>query len=104
MAYGRIPGTFGGGANTPDAAPAVEFSTPENPLAGISPTTSNTDIPGTYEDGAANTQRGRANPFTVGYFDGSNSIEGDSASGGAGETPPSERVNGVCLNGWGYMK
>lgn len=43
MAYGSIPGTFGEGANTDDRAPEVPFQTPNNPMAGVSPTGADTN-------------------------------------------------------------
>lgn len=98
MAYGRIPGTFGGGANTPDKSPEVNFSEPENPVAGISTTTVPLNIPGTYEDGAAVPTHKRDSPFHMGYFGASD----EDTSSGAGEEPTSRHVNGVCLDLWNY--
>lgn len=80
MPAGRIPGTYGGGANTDDLSPAVPFSEPDEPIPG--PTTANTNY------GRATNTDDRGMP--VEKFPGDENL-----------IPGS--FGGVCQNLWGYM-
>jgi hypothetical protein len=81
MPAGRIPGTYGNGANNDELSPAVPFGEPNEPIPG--PTSADTN----YGRAVATDDR----RFPVDKFPGE-------------ESPiPGPQFGGTCQNLWGYM-
>lgn len=87
-----IPGTYGGGANTPDPAPGSPFPTLANQMAAYDTSAAIPGrIPGTYGEGANNDDTTPGQPFKVGKFDNGQPAESNFPSRGAHN------------DAWGYL-